>query len=86
VARTRRDGFAVTVEERTTGAASMSAPVFDARGELAAVVGIACPVQRFGDDVVPIRTADVLRAAQQVSRRLGHPSGERSSGGGAARG
>ncbi|MDP9429549.1 MAG: IclR family transcriptional regulator [Actinomycetota bacterium] len=75
VARTRSEGFAVTVEERTTGAASVSAPVFDARGELAAVVGIACPVQRFEPPVVPFRTADVTRAAQQVSRRLGHARG-----------
>ncbi|WP_100497796.1 IclR family transcriptional regulator [Geodermatophilus chilensis] len=86
VAEARHEGFAVTVEERTTGAASVSAPVFDARGELAAVVGIACPVQRFETDVVPIRTADVLRAAHRLSRRLGHTQGEQASGGGTARG
>ncbi|WNV74091.1 IclR family transcriptional regulator [Geodermatophilus sp. DSM 44513] len=75
VERTRREGSAVTVEERTTGAASVSAPVFDARGELAAVVGIACPVQRFEPPVVPSRTAEVTRAARRLSRLLGSASG-----------
>lgn len=74
VEQTRREGFAVTIEERTSGAASVSAPVFDARGELAAVVGIACPVQRFPASVVPFRTAEVTRAARWVSRSLGQPS------------
>jgi IclR family acetate operon transcriptional repressor len=73
----RRDGYAVTIEERSTGAASLSAPVFDAGGELAAVLGIASPVQRFGADLVPGHIAHVTRAAAELSRRLGHhPEGE----------
>lgn len=74
VARTRRAGYAVAVEERSSGAASISAPVRDYTGSLIAVIGIASPVQRFGDDAVPGHIERVVAAAQQLSARLGHDS------------
>ncbi|MDP9408048.1 MAG: IclR family transcriptional regulator [Actinomycetota bacterium] len=82
VESTRRDGYAVTREERSIGAASVSAPVFDAGGQLVAVLGIASPVQRFGPDLVPSHTANVTRAAADLSHRLGHDDqeGERRHG------
>lgn len=75
----RREGYAATFEERSLGAASLSAPVLDAAGDLAAVLGIASPVQRFGPDLVPAHAREVTRAAAELSRRLGHvhPRGER---------
>ncbi len=77
VARTKRDGFAVTCEERSVGAASVSAPVFDATGALVAVLGIASPVQRFGPELVPTHVAHVTRTAAGLCRRLGHdPEGQ----------
>lgn len=74
VEATRRDGYAVSFEERSVGAASLSAPVFDHTGSLAAVIGIASPVQRFGHELVPTYAQHVRRAAHDLSRRLGHPS------------
>lgn len=77
VDRTRREGYAVTIEERSTGAASLSAPVLDSGRQLVAVLGIASPVQRFGEDLIPGHIAHVTRAAAELSRRLGHhPEGE----------
>ena len=73
VEETRRAGYAVTVEERSVGAASLSAPVLDAAGDLAAVLGIASPVQRFGPELVPSHARHVTAAAAVLSRRLGHP-------------
>ncbi|MEX2291094.1 MAG: IclR family transcriptional regulator [Mycobacteriales bacterium] len=84
----RRDGHAVSYEERSVGAASLSAPVFDHTGSLVAVLGIAAPVQRFGPDLVPAHAQEVTGAAAKLSRRLGH-RGEgagviaRNAGGGA---
>lgn len=76
---TRRDGYAVSFEERSTGAASLSAPVFDHLGALAAVIGIASPVQRFGPDLVPECAERVVAAAAEISRRLAHsPNGDLS--------
>lgn len=51
--QTRRDGYAVTFGERSVGAASLSAPVFDDTGECVAVLGVAAPRQRFSSDRVP---------------------------------
>ena len=39
-------GYAASFEERDTGAASISAPVFGMSGELTAVLGIGAPTQR----------------------------------------
>lgn len=74
VEATRRDGYAVSFEERSVGAASLSAPVFDHTGSLAAVIGIASPVQRFGRELIPSYVRHVTRAANDLSRRLGHHS------------
>lgn len=68
----RSDGYAVSSEERSAGAASVSAPVFDHTGSLVAVIGIACPVQRFGRELIPTQVQHVTRAAADLSRRLGH--------------
>jgi IclR family acetate operon transcriptional repressor len=74
VGQARRDGYAVSVEERSVGAASVSAPVLDYTGALAAVLGIAGPVQRFGDEAVSSYVRHVVAAADDLSRRLGHDS------------
>lgn len=77
VLATRQRGYAVSFEERSVGAASLSAPVFDHGGNLAAVLGIAGPVQRFGRALIPTYAQHVTRAAADLSRRLGHnPEGE----------
>jgi IclR family acetate operon transcriptional repressor len=76
VAATRQAGYTFTSEERSIGAASLSAPVFDRDGALTAVLGIAGPVQRLGPELVPVYAPQVTRAAAELSRRLGHPGGE----------
>ena len=68
----RRDGYGVSFEERSVGAASLSAPVFDHTGSLAAVIGIASPVQRFGRELITTYAQHVTHAAHDLSRRLGH--------------
>lgn len=75
VVATREAGYAFTFEERSIGAASLSAPVFDRNGALTAVLGIASPVQRLGPELVPVYAPQVTRAAAELSRRLGHARG-----------
>jgi IclR family transcriptional regulator, acetate operon repressor len=71
-AETRHAGYAASFEERSLGAVSLSAPVFDDLGALAAVLGVAAPRQRFSSDRVPVLAAPVMQAARQLSTRLGH--------------
>jgi IclR family transcriptional regulator, acetate operon repressor len=73
----RERRFAASFEERDLGASSISAPVFDHNGELAAVIGIGAPIQRLTPaDVGPL-AASVVRAAEDASRRLGYDPGAR---------
>lgn len=72
VEETRRVGYAVAFEERTIGAASLSAPVRDHTGALLAVIGVAAPSQRFDPMRVPDLVPHVARASRTLSHRLGY--------------
>jgi IclR family acetate operon transcriptional repressor len=68
----RATGVSTSVGERDLSAASISAPVFDARGEVVAVIGIAGPKQRFQPEVHEFWIAVVKEGARELSRVLGH--------------
>lgn len=72
VARARADGYAAAFAERHEGVGSISAPVFDQAGDLAAVLGIGAPTQRVGPGDVARLAPAVLRAATDASGALGH--------------
>ncbi|MFI6031914.1 IclR family transcriptional regulator [Amycolatopsis magusensis] len=65
-------GWADSVAERDHGTASISAPVHDHTGELAAVLGIGVPEQRFTDANRSVWTEAVVTAARRLSAALGH--------------
>ncbi|MGC7099798.1 IclR family transcriptional regulator [Amycolatopsis lurida] len=65
-------GWADSVAERDPGTASISAPVHDHTGALAAVLGIGVPEQRFTDANRPMWTEAVVTAARRLSAALGH--------------
>jgi IclR family transcriptional regulator, acetate operon repressor len=67
----RADGFAASFEERDVGAASISAPVFNRDGDVAAALGIGAPTQRLGPGDVPRLAPLVCAAARDASHRLG---------------
>lgn len=69
---TRAKGYEVSFGERSVGAASLSAPVFDHAGSLAAVIGVAAPRQRFSPDRVPSLAPLIVEAARRLSGRLGY--------------
>jgi IclR family acetate operon transcriptional repressor len=67
----RELGYAASFEERDSGTASISAPVFGMSGELAAVLGIGAPTQRLGPTDVGRLAPAVQAAAERASRQLG---------------
>lgn len=72
----RSQGFAATFDERHEGVGSISAPVFDHSGELAAVLGIGAPTQRVTSDDVGRLAPVVVAAARAASAALGFGTAE----------
>lgn len=68
----RATGVSTSVGERDLSAASISAPVFDARGEVVAAIGIAGPKQRFQPEVHESWSVVVREGARELSRVLGY--------------
>jgi DNA-binding IclR family transcriptional regulator len=72
--KVRRAGYASAAGEREPHLNAIAAPVFGARGELAAIVGIQGPASRFGRDAMRVALASLLPHAEAVSRELGRES------------
>src|SRR5690606_25647344 len=72
LSRIRRQGYAVSYEERDYDAASLSAPVFDETGRVVGALGIVGPSQRFQPERVQGWVGPVLAAAAELSRQLGY--------------
>jgi DNA-binding IclR family transcriptional regulator len=71
LAEVRRAGVATNREEHREGIASLAAPIFDARGECVAAVGLAGPAMRFTDENLEELTRHVRKAAHEISAKLG---------------
>lgn len=71
LARIRRQGFDVVVEELTIGGSGAAAPVFGADGRCRAALNVATVSHRFPSARERIIAA-VRSAAGEISRRLGH--------------
>jgi len=70
--RVRRQGHATAVGEREPHLNALAAPVFDGRGDLAAIIGVQGPSSRFGRDRMREALPLLLRHAVAVSHALGH--------------
>jgi DNA-binding IclR family transcriptional regulator len=67
----RKQGFGVSVGERSIGGEGLAAPVFDHTSQIRAALGIAGPVQRIDENLE--KYIQTLRsAAQKLSAALGH--------------
>jgi DNA-binding IclR family transcriptional regulator len=66
----RRRGWAQSVAEREPGVASVSAPVRDGRGVVIAAISVSGPVDRIGRRPGARWAADLLSAAEALTRRL----------------
>ncbi|MGZ8178009.1 IclR family transcriptional regulator [Williamsia sp. SKLECPSW1] len=66
----RSDGYAVSVSERLVGIVSVTAPVRDPTGSLAAVLGLTGSESELTPDVVSRLSTEVRRAASSLGSRL----------------
>jgi DNA-binding IclR family transcriptional regulator len=71
LATVRRRGWAASVGERESGVASVSAPVFDGAGGLAAAISVSGPIERLGQHPGRRLAAAVTTAAGDLSAALG---------------
>lgn len=71
----RSQGFFAAFGERNGDVGSISAPVFNHTGRLAAVLGLGFPTQRIGTDDVPRLGPAVADAAREASAALGYLGG-----------
>jgi DNA-binding IclR family transcriptional regulator len=70
LAEVRRRGWAQSVAEREPGVASVSAPVRDGRGVVIAAISVSGPIDRMGRRPGARWAADLLAAAEELTRRL----------------
>ncbi|HEY3995135.1 MAG TPA: IclR family transcriptional regulator [Mycobacterium sp.] len=70
LAEVRRRGWAQSAGERESGVASVSAPVRDARGAVIAAISVSGPIDRIGRRPGARWAADLLAAADAITRRL----------------
>jgi IclR family acetate operon transcriptional repressor len=66
-----RQGYAEAVGEREPDLNAIAAPVFDAEGGLAAIVGVQGPASRFGRDAMRAAVGPLLTGAGAMSAALG---------------
>jgi DNA-binding IclR family transcriptional regulator len=70
LAEVRKRGWAQSAAEREAGVASVSAPVRDGRGNVIAAVSVSGPIDRMGRRPGARWAADLLAAADALTRRL----------------
>ena len=71
VKQTRTDGFAITTDERETGASGLSAPVFDSSAGLVGAVTISGPTLRMPREVCEGWVETLLQTAERMTRIIG---------------
>jgi DNA-binding IclR family transcriptional regulator len=69
--RVRREGFARATNEREEGLAAVAVPVRGRHGELAAILGVQGPSERFRGAELSAAVLRLLDAAKALSRSLG---------------
>ncbi|GBE66377.1 IclR family transcriptional regulator [Mycobacterium sp. MFM001] len=70
LAEVRRRGWAQSAAEREPGVASVSAPVRDSRGDVIAAISVSGPIDRMGRRPGARWAADLLAAADELTRLL----------------
>jgi DNA-binding IclR family transcriptional regulator len=75
VAEIRSHGYAVTIGERTPGAAGIAAPIFDREGYVVGDVLITVPEHRFGPTVEAALGTAVIACARDISEELARVDG-----------
>jgi IclR family transcriptional regulator, acetate operon repressor len=74
LAKVRREGYAVGMEELEPGFIAIGAPVRNAQGRTVAAVSVGGPKARLGGARLRAAVERVRKAADRISRRLGDPT------------
>lgn len=69
--QTRRDGYAVTSDERDEGATGLAAPIFDANGDVMGALSVSGPSLRVTATKWPEWVDPLAAAAEQATRLIG---------------
>lgn len=72
----RRQGYAVSNQERVVGIYSISFPVFDVSGKVAASISMSIPTVRLKEEEIPEYIERVREAASQISHEMGYQQGQ----------
>lgn len=68
----RRNGYAVSFQERVLGVSAVAMPIFGAGGKIVASLSISAPSSRISTNDIRQYIELGLSAAEEISRRLGH--------------
>ena len=68
----RKQGFAVSVEEREEGLSSISAPIRNDKGEVIAALSVSGSAFRFTKDKIEQYLVEILQTTQEISCQLGY--------------
>lgn len=79
--RVRAAGFALSFGESTPHVSSIAAPLRDATGATVAAIACSGPMPRWTREAMESWAPTLLATAAEISRALGHRSGQRSQGG-----
>lgn len=72
LASIRKKGYAIDNEEHETGVRCVAAPVRDNKGKVCAAVSVSVPTVRLPDRELPRYRDIIVRAAEEISRRIGY--------------
>jgi DNA-binding IclR family transcriptional regulator len=79
----REQGFSLDDEEAVVGARCIGAAIYGADGKAVAAISVSGPVSRVSKERLPFFSAEICKAAREISWRLGYrvPKAERHTGG-----
>jgi IclR family transcriptional regulator, KDG regulon repressor len=72
VEQTRKNGYAISLEDVTSGIAAIGAPIHDYSGKIIASISISGLISNFDEKRIKDLVNSVTRAAKDVSRHLGY--------------
>lgn len=72
LSRCRKRGYALSVEEITTGIIAIAAPIRRDEGDVVAAISLSGAAERYRSDLLPAAVEKVRDAANQISVRLGY--------------
>ena len=74
LAKVRRDGYAVSLEEREKGVFAIGAPIFNSQDKMVAALSMSGPISRFNSKLKSEYIQAVKTHAQEISHSLGYRS------------